>query len=404
MVLVALYLACFFISLQSLYFYSLSAPLYSVLGVLWLFGIALLSLLRHPNLTIQRQFAYIAFSPLIFLFVAILSYFLRMDAEFNRILSFSIITLLTLSYAMLARKIDPLKIVSLLIVLHSSVFFLQFVLFYAFGVDFDPLDLLSEVSQRGWGGSLNHAALGGFRRLGGLYSEPGTYGTFVGPLVALLFAFGDKSKGQGYIIGLGLVSLVLTFSIFSWIFAAIIASFQFLTSFKRFFIILAAIPGAVWLALPYIRYRFLSYNSNPDFSGVSFREEIAASVLDFIISGVGEMLFGSGLLTSEVPFEFSGAINDAGLVFFMLYSSGVVGTLILLHLIYVVTRNLGYKGATVALILLISKISIFAPMFWLIIALALHLGLIKRRSFASDRWGWRDHEDKRPSFSRLRQA
>ena len=379
-------LAFFLISLQSLYFYQFSLPLYSIAGVFILASRAVLQVFAQRNRAINGipgYFSALIFAPLFVLFLSLLAFSFQLKAETPRVFVFFVVFLIPLSYAVLSSEIDPHKITSYLVVFHSSVFIFQFILFFGLGIDFDPVDLLSDVTQRGWGGSLNHNALGAFRRLGGMYSEPGTYATYIAPLIAILFSYGERSKIENYTIGLGIITLVLSFSIFAWVFCLIIASFMISTSLKRLLAISAVFPAAVWIALPYIRYRFLDTSRSDEFSGISFREQIIDSTFIFLSDGLDNLVFGNGLLTTEVPFDYVGAINDAGLIFFLLFSCGLAGTFYFIFLISKISLRFGIHGVAIGLIILSSKIYIFAPMFWLILVLATHLGWKKHTKAVS---------------------
>lgn len=263
-----------------------------------------------------------------------------------------------------------MKIASGLVAIHSSVLTIQFALFYIFGIDLDPVHILSDVQQRGWGGMQEHSVLGGFRRLGGLYSEPGTYATFVAPLVAIIFLKNDDAKSV--MIGvLGIISLFLTFSIYAWIFCVAILAVKFIKSVWSLIFFTPIVFGAFQLAMPYFQYRFITRSGN---NGTEFRMEILESIFVFSTDSVSNFLFGSGLLSTKVPFEFVGALNDVGLIFYIFLVSGVVGIFILLTALFDACWRLRLCGMAVFTIMVSSKISIFAPMFWMLLIIMRHAG------------------------------
>ncbi len=379
-----IFLAVLLISLQSLYFYSLGLPLYSVVGVLLLFGFAIGRAYVQIGCgwKVPRKLVIQVSAPFVLLFLSLFTFVLRGEAEFSRLAGFIVISLLPISYALLSDKIDPVKIASNLVLIHAFIFSVQFILYFGFGVDFDPVNLLSDVEQRGWGGSLNHQTLGKFRRLGGIYAEPGTYATYVAPLVAMLCAV--KAKGFRYQVAIytGLVTLSLTFSIFAWVFVVVILGVMFLTSFRRVLLLAPAIPLIFSLAWPYIEYRFFDPTRNVD-SGFSFREEILISIYEYHAQTFTNFFFGTGLLTDKVPFEFVGAVNDVGLLAYALLTSGALGLLTILVIVGSATWRHGFAGIALALILLLSKISIFAPMFWLILTMSAHASYLPKASSVS---------------------
>jgi hypothetical protein len=354
----------------------LGLPLYSVVGVILLLSYSLVVLgFDRSARFVLKPILFQAVGPIALFSLSIVAFLFQGDVSLSRFLGFFVVAVVPLSYAIIASRIDPLFIVRRLILLHSCVFFLQFVLFYGIRVDFDPVDLLSEVTQRGWGGSLTHDILGTFRRFGGLYSEPGTYATFIAPLVAILFAARQGSREDKFILVVGFVSLFLTFSVFAWIFCAIILVVGGLASIRKVFTLLAIVPVAAWLAWPYISYRFFDNSGLNIDSGVSFREDIIWKISDYALESWQNLLLGAGLLTEVVPFSFEGAINDVGLVFYTQLSSGAIGVLFIFSIIFHATRRFGFSGLGVLAIVLSSKVSIFAPMFWLTMVLSAHTSI-----------------------------
>jgi hypothetical protein len=374
------------ISLQSMYFHSIGAPLYAVAGTAFLFFYACF----FGEFKIDGRMALSVFGPIVLLLLALVAFFIRLggsfenpDVSLGRCLGFLVILLVPVSVAMLGRKIDVNDILFKLLWIHVSVFFVQFILYFGFKVDFDPVFMLSDVQQRGWGGALQHLVLGGFRRLGGLYSEPGTYATYVGPMIALLFASGPKDGKYKVVIFAGLVSMLLSFSIFAWLFVSIIAFAMLITSFRRFLLLLSIFPAFLFLALPYIEYRFSDPTGSGIDGGLGFRLEILNSLLGFSTENLGNFLFGVGLLSIRPPFEFSGALNDVGLVAYLQMNAGFLGMAYICFIILCISSRNGPVGLTLAAILLISKISLFSPMFWLILALASKLESPKKKRFQS---------------------
>lgn len=377
-----IFIVALLISLQSLYFFGLGLPFYSVVGVLMLMlYAAVVFCLDGSARFILKPLATQVAGPLSLLILSLLAFVFQGEASFSRILGFFLMVAVPLSYSIIANRIDPLDIIRKLVLFHSSVFFIQFCLYYGFGIDFDPVALLSDVKQRGWGGSLNHEFLGAFRRLGGLYSEPGTYSTFLAPLIAVLFAARQSSLFEKCILFVGFLSLVLTFSIFAWVFCVIILSIGVLTSFRKIILILPLMPLGAWLGWPYVAYRFYDASSSKVDSGFDFREDLLVKILEYAGESWRNLLFGTGLLTEDIPFTFFGAVNDVGLLVFMQLSSGILGVLFIVAIVFHANWRFGFAGLGVVAIVLSSKVSVFSPMFWLNLALCCHAGIVQSRRY-----------------------
>ena len=372
------FLAAFFlISLQSLYFPQVGLALYSISGVLLLFSITfVLIYVFNVRGNIPDIYFYLICIPPFLFINSVIPVLSHGDISGSRILSLLMASMCIVAYAAMSRLFDPISILIKIVILHSLVFLSQFVLYYMFRVDFDPVALLSPTYQRGWGGSLEHSVLGIFRRFGGLYSEPGTYGVFVGPIVALLAyvtTTGAKSTGLLFAISLGLVTLFLTFSLFSWIFVTIICFVIFSRYWYFIFVIALIFPVIYLLIEPYLTYRF----GGGVEAGVDFRFEIISNVLGFVSSSFMNFFSGSGLVSDYVPFKFSGAINDASILIYTLTTSGVVGLFIYILMIAQVSLRAGFAIVPFFMIVFMSKISPTMPFFWLLLCFSVHLSILR---------------------------
>ena len=101
-------------------------------------------------------------------------------------------------------------------------FFVQFITYYATGNFLDYLEPITGESQRALGGSYTFSALNiKLIRATGLFNEPGSYSTFVFLTYAILQIVRKNLNGDLSITlfdGLVLMSILLTFSIFGFIF------------------------------------------------------------------------------------------------------------------------------------------------------------------------------------------
>jgi hypothetical protein len=365
------FIAIFFISLQSFYFNSIGMPVYSVFGLLLLIILSLFyprPIYKNHKLNTVIDFTFLKMTPLIFISLSLLASIFYGKIDLFRFLSFILIALIPFFYERISSYIDPLKIICMLIFVHSFVFFTQFILFYVFSIDLDPVSIFSEAEQTGWGGLQEHGALGKFRRLGGLYKEPGTFATFVAPLVGVLF-LKSKSKIYDFISYLGITAVFLTFSMYAWIFCIFLFAMKFYQ--KKYIIFWAPIflYVLVQIALPYIQYRFFDSSSA---IGIDFRIEMISNIIDFNISGFTYLFFGTGLFTLESPFPLEAAINDVGLIFYIMLTGGIFGLLLIVIFVFSAVWRLKIPGIFLGFMILSSKISLTAPMFWVIILLIRH--------------------------------
>src|SRR5690606_12147895 len=253
-----------------------------------------------------------------------------------------------------------------LISVHAFVFYSQFILYYGFGFAFDPLLLIMGYKQSGWGGSFEHEILGKFIWFGGLYNEPGTYSTYMAPVIALFSRYRKKSASNHFLFLVALMSLVLTFSVFGVVFCAIIS----VVVYRRHIVYLAAafLPIFLVLVYPYVRYRFVNFAASGGDSGFGFRMHLLNSIFNFISEDIWGFIFGAGLALPE-KISIVGAVNDVGLIIYLVAESGVF----LAILFFVFMCFLSYRGGAsvmaASVIILITKVSIFSPFFCLIIVL-----------------------------------
>lgn len=365
------FIAVFLVSLQSLYLFSINIPIYSVFGVLLLI---FLSLFCKRSIYLSNKFSYSnnfrleKVVPLILVLISSFGAVFYGKIDLFRILSIILICSIAFSYAKISIYINPLNIIYKVVFVHSFVFIAQFILFYGFSIEIDPVSIFSESQQTGWGGLQEHEVLGKFRRLGGLYKEPGTFATFLAPLVGVLF-IKSESKAHSYVSYFGLLSIFLTFSIYAWVFSIILFAIKFYRTKTAIMLMLPALFIGIQLALPYVQYRFLD---RADASGLDDRIEIINNIIGFNFSNFTYFMFGSGLFTVEIPFDYDSAINDVGLIFYSLLNLGIIGLFLITIFILSSVWKLKIPGIFLGCMILVSKISLFAPMFWIIILLMRH--------------------------------
>lgn len=351
------------ISLQGFYLESLGFSPPVIFGAILLFCSSILVVLMGRKF-ISNNWVVLIFY-LFSLFVSILA--LLFNQEFydeNRALGFLLVIVVAVSMVFLQKYLDIKLIVISLVFFHSIFFYFQFSAYYVFGIDVDYAHSFTGIAQKGWGGSYYHEELGKLRRLGGLYNEPGTYSTFIAPLVALAACYIKESLWSKSVFYFGLASLILSFSTFGLIFSAIIIGLVLYSYKGKDVLYLGAVSllGVVF-AGPYFYYRFFERASYGVETGLEFRFYFVEQVYMYLTSGVKEFIFGAGLLLPDLSGKVAviAAVNDSSLILYLMLTIGPIATLCLLGFLLYKSIKVGRFSVAAITIVLISK----ASLFWL---------------------------------------
>lgn len=348
------------VSLQSHYFYNLGMPLISVASLFMMAVVLLASTtdgLRFPlNAASGVTAAY-----LVILFWSGVGLLVYGDvASPKRIIAFAIIILAAMTGVMLFRRVPVETLIRGFLIVHVGAFFLQTILFYTTGYILDFLAPITGEEQRIRGGSFTLPFIGLLVRPTGLYVEPGTYATFVGPFVALFERWYDRSVANKRLFWTGLGSLVVSLSVFGIIFAALTLLFS-----KRLSVrvrIIAVATGGV-LAAPFMYYRFVVIPSLGIESGMGFRQVFIQESMLFLWTDPRGFAFGSNLLVLDPRASFVAAFNDVGMIFYFLHFAGPILTLVIGSALVYAAVKLDRSARIALLIVVISKQALFAPFF-----------------------------------------
>lgn len=349
------------LSLQGFYLESLGFSPPVIMGALLLVCCAALVLLAGGRVEFKGSIVVRFY--LVCLCVSIFALLLNQEGyEPSRALGFLVVVVVSISMVIVKRYIDIRVIVIFLISIHSLFFYYQFIAYYVFGADVDFTYYFTGMAQKGWGGSFYHEELGRLRRLGGLYNEPGTYATFIAPLVALAANYLNRSLWYNLAFFLGLASLVLSFSTFGLLFSVLVVLFVLFTYRGKVFLYLSGISfcGFVYAA-PYFYYRFFERASLGVDTGLEFRFYFLDQVYLYLSSGVTEFLFGAGLLAPDLSgkIDVIAAVNDSSLIVYLMLTIGPVATVSLVSFLLLCARGVGRFSLAAMMIVLVSKISIF---------------------------------------------
>lgn len=280
-----------------------------------------------------------------------------------------------------------IKPITIVLIIHLVFFYIQLIAVGVFSMELDFIEPITGEAQRIFGGSYDVGLFSQFFRPAGLFAEPGTYAN----MVFLIFLLREVVRnierpymledGRDIVLaGLTVVSLILSFSIFGYIFIAVFFASVLLKSKskgKAAIVFSAALLPFLGIAAVYVQQRF----ALGDESGTGFRYEailILFENLDWMNIAVGW-----GFLSDLDNFYYDITFNDLGLLFNILLQCGLLGTL-LWFLFF--KKFIQFNGAEFALAvtLQLTKFTLTYPVIWLALILILNAARSSKPSI-SDR-------------------
>jgi hypothetical protein len=357
------------VSLQSHYFYGIDLPLISVASLLVLAVVLVFaSTDAAVALPLNRDLG-IAGAVLLALawsMVGLVFYGDMPDAK--RVVGFVVLFGAVLVGTRLAQVMPVRELLRSYLVVHVGMFWLQFLVYYTTGVVIDVLEPITGEQQRVFYGTFTVPVFGLLLRPAGLFNEPGTYATFVGPVVALYERWLNVRNSDKRLFAAGLLSLFLSFSTFGIVFGLLIV---LCSRHLRFAYRAVVLTIGIGLAVPYLHYRFVLSRAVGADDGLGFRQVFIQESFAFLSSSPLGLLFGSNLLVLDPRVHFTGAYNDTGLLLYMLHFAGPVLTLMLVFLVAAQLDRLDRPARVAVLVAALSKISPFAPIFGLLLVFML---------------------------------
>ncbi|MDP5130892.1 MAG: hypothetical protein NWQ54_08400 [Paraglaciecola sp.] len=363
-----------FSTLQGFYFHSLGVAPFTLLSVLMVF--VTFSLFKSydviSNISINELFVFLFYS-LIFFFSVIAVLYHGDEPDLKRILAFFVVLIFSFLLPPLLKFIDLELVLKFTLIFHFSYFYLQFILYYIFGLDLDIVGFFTGISQKGWGGSFYIEGIGHIRRLGGLFNEPGTYSTFIAPLTAFFLNFYTKSSSNKIVVYLSLLSLFLTLSTFGFLFAVFISIFIVVFfKGKEIFFVTFVVSLSFILTVPYLIYRFFVRREDGLDTGLGFREVFLKELYVFTSDSIYNFLLGTGMLQPDLTDKVNliASVNDSSLLLALMLNSGVFLTsfFFIFVILYTILKK-DLISLLVFFILFASKVSIFYVFFPLILSL-----------------------------------
>jgi hypothetical protein len=194
----------------------------------------------------------------------------------------------------------------------------------------------------------------------GVYTEPGTYSNIVSVILVLLVQqkYGLNNRFENIVIVASLFTLILSFSVFGFVFAILIT----LLKYRKFSVFL--ILPLMFLSFSYLRYRFFRDSQSVGLGGFELHYNYYFEIIN---SNFIQVVFGHGLFSPTNDF----VVKDVGLVFNMLYYAG---SLSLLYMIFLFRKILFVPSFYFALaIILLSKLDVFYVITIFVFALLLRV-------------------------------
>ena len=241
-----------------------------------------------------------------------------------------------------------LKITTKIILLF---FFFQFFVFHVFKTFIDFNSMLGSIPSRGWNESLN------LFRPSGIYQEPNAYCV---ALYCLVAARAIVFRAKDWTVFVGLVSMMISQSLWGMVGAVILAYLIYGAKRTGYTLLGLLVFGSITLNTlgfsfsdlvnaSYTLNRIATIDADPS------RDGRLGSLVDYL--GYENLIFGSGVSSDQ--FQQLGANGLA----FVLYSSGIVGMLLIL--IALLPRSRLHAKKSIIVLFLFSTFPPFAYMyFW----------------------------------------
>lgn len=375
---ISLMLITLLITLESFYSYYLSLNIVYVLTlvVLILQALSKIDKIKKKDFRLPNNF--LIFFLIIFLLSIISHTYYKPNIEYK--FFFKTLYALIFIYCLaISIKYENLRnILSIILLIHSGLLIIQFITFYCFFVQIDFFNLLWGLEQKGahlpyrFDRSVSSNFLD-LKRFSGLFNEPGTYCNVIGILSCLLSNIKDLNKFHKIILCISSLSLLLTFSVYGYLFFIIIFISYTYNYYPKFnfknlkkdrlnnFIILLIIFFILYLllnyAFPYFRSRFFDYSYQ---SGLYLRFFGAIEYFNFLSKDWFLLVFGKGMINETYAFYETTITYDASLFLYLLSRSGVfIFFICFIFSLYLFKFNKS-KLCTFLLIML-SKLSLFSP-------------------------------------------
>lgn len=343
------------VSLQGLYIHSIGFSPFVLSGV---FLSLFLFFLNTNKTNLKNNFLILSSIFLLLLFGMFGSFYFT-NLDLKRIFSLCLLFVFLISLTQLY-KLQNVRVLQFVLVVHVIFFYLQFFLYFLFSIDFDPIESITGRSQKGWGGSFYLPFIDKFRRFGGLFNEPGTYSFFISIITSFILIQTNKLS---LIICLAIFSVLLSFSTFGFIFVSFIIIYIFIisSSFHRFLFSILTIP-VIYPVLIYLFDRFFVRSNEGAHTGLEFRFSLINLIIKVVENDLFFLFFGLGIygIDANNILGYDEPINDSSFLVSFFISFGIIGLIFLFSFfIYYIKR---YPPVFLPIVILcLSKASFLWP-------------------------------------------
>lgn len=354
-------IAVFLISLQSYYIYSVGASVFPVIGAVLLILLGIKN--NGPRLGVPVM---------VLFFCAYFSFVVAIDVFRNQHIStlvafpFLVATILGTVWSFHHRLDNLASVLAIVLYIHLGFYIIQVVTWLLAGHYIDFLYPITGESQRMFSPKGLHIGFRRIPRFCGLYNEPGTFSVYIITLSALKYVVDRKVD---LLLGLALLAVLLSLSLFGFTLVVLFGTVLAFGSFGARYVAGASVIGyfVLVLVLPAIERRLAS-----GYSGVDGREEAINFTLEW-----------SNFLLGASSLEQIGILtNDSGIFISSLIHGGVVELTLLFLVLLTSTSWQSVISIGVVCLVLVTKIKLTYPMFWLFVA-AIYLASHRPRECAA---------------------
>lgn len=323
-----MFLAVFFTTLGSHYFYQVGVYVFQVIGL-----ICIIPFCKRWPISVKSAGLFGLVYFFLYIYIINSTYLILGINNFASGKVISPLLVLLCYWFVSALYSEPLRFLNalrIIIAIHCLVFLIQFFSYLLFGVFLDFIEPLTGESQRAFGGSYEISFLSRFIRTTGLYNEPGTYATYM--MIFLVF-FKDfcvlvdrQNFDRWWVEILVITTTLLALSNFGYIFVSIYALVVYgslRTSKLRLLLFLGLLAAGGVVFFEYFQQRFAYGRTD---TGIEFR---IFGVVSFVRNlDWWEFLFGRGFSANIIFWGGEVVIlQDIGMWFGLFYYFGIFGVL-----------------------------------------------------------------------------
>lgn len=373
-----IYIWLMLLSLHSYYFHDLGIALFPLAGMMLSFVFVVYLSIFYPSRLLASLS--LSFFPMIIVSVFLLlgsvsAFFVEPSLGFSRLPALFLCASLVVnfSYYRVYRIASLVPALKFCLITHLFFFWFQ-VLAHYLGVGFyDFLEPVTGEIQRVFGGNYTVPFIDQrLIRASGLYSEPGTFATFIFVMYLIyksLYCACRKVGGVvfGWFDIFVVASVLFSFSVFGFIFAFLYLAFFIFLSLKRFLAIFPVLVCFSFLIFNvYIYPRFFGGVATD--TGMGFRLEGVSTYFERVSQIPSLFFFGSGFFGDYSIYSPFIVWNDLGLFFSLIMLIGVIGFFVFFVIFCCCVGGFRLYDFLLLFFVLLSKISVSMALFWMVVS------------------------------------